>query len=168
MKKMTLIVLFLLVGAGIFFIPVQSGFLVTINENETVLYIPGKTKEMTVGWRHSVELTPWEETYRVIEKGNMSLKSTVYMSYGAGTPDTEGIVELLPNGSMRVTGIERIIPNYSLMYIPISHYYLKVNNEKYMLSDFVPDYENVKIYYKNLRLYHWVYLKLIKWRVVIR
>ena len=47
------------------------------------------------------------------------------MSYGAGTPDTEGIVELLPNGFMRVTGIERIIPNYSLMYIPISHYYLK-------------------------------------------
>ena len=33
-------------------------------------------------------------------------------------------------------------------------------NEKYMLSDFVPDYENVEIHYKTLRLYKWVYLRL--------
>ncbi|MCZ2257388.1 DUF1850 domain-containing protein [Sporosarcina sp. G11-34] len=159
MKKFIIIMLFLLVGTGTFIIPVQSGFLLTINEKETVLFVPNKTKEMTVGWRHSVELTPWEETYQVIEKGNLSLESTIYMSYGAGTPDTEGVVELLPNGFMRVTGIERIIPSYSLMYIPISQYYVKINNKKYILSDFVPEYENVKIHYKVLRLHDWIYLK---------
>jgi hypothetical protein len=160
MKKITLIVLFLLVGTGIFFFPVQSGFLVTIGDRETVLYVSSTTKEVTVGWRHSVELTPWEETFRVEENGELSLESTTYMSYGAGTPDTEGIVELLPNGFMRVTGIERIIPRYSLMYIPISHYYVKINEEKYMLSDFVPAYENVEIHYKTLRLYDWIQLKI--------
>lgn len=160
MKKLKIIALFLLVGTGIFFIPVQSGFSLTINDNETVLFVPGKAKVMTVGWRHSVELTPWEETYRAIEGGNLSLESTIYMSYGAGTPDTEGKVELLPSGLMHVTGIERIVPNYSLLYIPISHYYVKINEERYMLEDYVPAYESVKISYKTLQLYDWIRLKL--------
>ena len=122
---------------------------------------------MTVGWQHSVELTPWEETYRVMKKETCPLNLPIYMSYGAGTPDMEGIVELLPNGSMRVTEIERIIPIIRLCIFQISQYYLKHNEEKYMLSDFVPDYENVKIHYKALRLYEWIYLKLKRVRVVL-
>lgn len=160
MKKSILIILFILVGTGTLFVPIQSGFLLIMGDGEETLYVSSKTKEVTIGWSHSVELTPWEETYLVVEKGNLSLDSTVFMSYGAGTPDTEGIVELLPNGFMHVTGIERIIPNYSLMYVPISDYYIKINEEKIMLGDFVPAYENVEIYYKKLRLFEWIRLKI--------
>ena len=82
------------------------------------------------------------------------------MAYGAGTPDTEGKVELLPSGLIRVTGIERIVPSYSLMYIPISNYYVKINEEQYILGDFFPAYENVEISYNSLHLYDWIRLKL--------
>ena len=36
-------------------------------------FFSDKTKKMIVGWRHSVELTPWEETYQVIDNGNFLL-----------------------------------------------------------------------------------------------
>jgi len=160
MKKSILIIFFsFLAGTVILLVPVQSGFLLIMGEEET-LYVSSTTEEITIGWSHSVELTSWEETYLVVEKGNLSLDSTVFKSYGAGTPDTEGIIELLPNGFIRVTGIERVIPNYSLMYVPISDYYVKINEEKIMLGDFVPAYENVEIHYKKLLLYEWIRLKI--------
>ena len=91
-------------------IPVQSGFLLEDGNGKTLRFYPNNTKEIIVGWRHSVELTPWEEAYRVIENEKLSLKSTTYKAYGAGTPDIEGKVELLENGSIHVTEIKRIMP----------------------------------------------------------
>src|SRR5699024_11151534 len=79
------------------------------------------------------------ETYYVDKRGNLSLQSTIYQAYGAGTPDVEGIVDVLYNGFVRVTGIERVIPYYSLYYVPHSHYYIELNNNTYSLSEYVSD-----------------------------
>jgi hypothetical protein len=143
-------------------IPVQSGFLLTDGTGESLRFYPNETKEIIVGWRHSVELTPWEEVYHVVENKKLSLKSTTYKAYGAGTPDIEGKVELLENGYIYVTEIKRVMPFYSLFYIPESNYYIKINEKKYLLSDFAPDYKNVQIHYKSIQGYEWIYLKLIK------
>lgn len=159
MKKIIVLVVLLLIGPGILFIPVQSGFYITENEEHWLYFLPDKEEKITIGWRHSVELTPWEENYRVIENGNLTLDSTIYKAYGAGTPDVEGKAEILSNGYIKVTGIERIIPEYSLFYIPISGYYIKHNEEKFELKGLVSDYERIQIKYGKLQLYKWVYLK---------
>ena len=157
-KNNTLHVCFALVVTGILFIPVQSGFLLTDGNGKPFYFIRDDTKQIIVGWRHSVELTPWKETYLVMDNGKFSLESTTYKSYGAGTPQSEGTTELLSDGTIQVTGVERILPYYSLFYIPISQYYVEVNGENYQLSDFVPDYQIVQIHYGSLLMYELINL----------
>lgn len=159
MKKRIILVLLLLIGLGMLFIPVQSGFFITENDEKLLYFIPDKVEKITIGWQHSVELTPWEENYNVLENGMLSLESSVYKAYGAGTPDVEGEAELLSNGYVKVTGIERVISEYSLFYVPISGYYIKHNKNTYELKGLVSDFESVQIKYGNLHLYKWVYFK---------
>lgn len=147
------------------FIPVQSGFLITERDGNLIYFISSKTDDITIGWLHSVELAPWEENFRVMKNGGLTLESTIYQAYGAGTPDTEGIVEILPSGYLQVTGIEREIPYYSLFYVPNSNYYIRHNEKEHLLKDFVSNYENVHIRYGNIKIYEWIFLEFHKRRV---
>lgn len=165
MRKIILILLLLLIGTGIMFIPAQSGFLIRTLHGNPIYFIPGETKDITIGWTHSVELTPWEENYRVMGNGELSLESTIYQAYGAGTPDIEGKVEILPNGYIQVTEIKREIPYYSLFYVANSGYFISHNETQYLLKDFVPDYESIHIRYEYLKVYEWIYLEFHKRRV---
>ncbi|WP_339227013.1 DUF1850 domain-containing protein [Oceanobacillus sp. FSL K6-2867] len=166
MKKISLILTILLVGVWIGMTPLQSGILLTDGEDNPLFFLPWDSEKVTIGWRHSVELTPWKETYRIADNGYLVFESTLYQSYGAGTPDTEGKVEFLPNGFIQVTEINRVIPYYSLFYVPISNYYLKDNEKRYSLSDFIPDDTNVQIHYEQIQVYKWLLLKIHKevWR----
>lgn len=159
-KKVIVSCIFIVIVTGVLVIPVQSGFLVTNTEGEPFRFFPWDTDQLTIGWRHSVELTPWQETYRVLDNDELSFESSTYQSYGAGTPDTEGDVEFLSNGFIRVTGIERTMPYFSLYYVPISNYYLENDSEKYPMSEFVPDDTKVQIHYKKLLVYQWLWLKI--------
>lgn len=162
LKKIILISVLLLLGAGIFVIPVQSGILLTNEKKDHIHFIPFDGNTLSIGWTHSVELTPWKETYDIHPDGSLSFSSTLYQSYGAGTPDTDGTVELLADGFIQVTGIERTIPYYSLYYIPISEYYLELDSKKYELSRLVPDYTNVQIHDKTFKLYEWLWWHVIE------
>ncbi|NYF23798.1 DUF1850 domain-containing protein [Sporosarcina sp. JAI121] len=161
MKKLVVSILLVLIATGILFIPVQSGFLLTDVDGKPFYFISDKTKRIIIGWRHSVELTPWEETYQVLDNGLFSLESTTYKSYGAGTPDTEGTAEMRSDGFIHVTGIKRVIPYYSLLYSPISHYTIELSGKKYPLSIFVPDYQIVQFHYETLPIYKWISIKFI-------
>ncbi|UJL45551.1 DUF1850 domain-containing protein [Virgibacillus sp. NKC19-16] len=160
LKKAILIFTILLIGIGVMVMPIQSGILLTDREGEPFYFLPWDSDEITIGWRHSVELTPWKETYRITDEGSLSFKSTLYQSYGAGTPDVEGEVDFLENGFIQVTDIERKIAYYSLYYVSISQYYLEENEKKYPLSQYVPENTNVQIHYEQLQTYEWLGLKL--------
>ncbi|WP_053071953.1 DUF1850 domain-containing protein [Ornithinibacillus contaminans] len=160
LRKILIALAIVLIASGIFVIPVQSGFLLTNMDGKTYHIFPWKSNTLTVGWRHSVELTPWEETYQIKKDGTLSFLSTTYKSYGAGTPDTEGKVTFLTDGYIQVTGIERDIPYYSLFYVPISQYTLEDGTTKYPLKNYVPDYETVQIRYGDITVYSWLKMKL--------
>lgn len=155
MKKIILAVLLFIVVVGALLSPVETGFDVSDGEGKRLLFIPGKD-EVTVGWRHSVEKTPWRETYRVGDGGVLKLAYTEYKMYGAGTPDREGKAELKSDGTIRVTEIERTIPYYSLFYVPISQYFIEVGETDYPLEQFVPAYEEVHVSFARVRLYEWL------------
>jgi len=156
MRKRWLIFLLLIIGIGAYIVPVQSGFVLTDQVGKRDYFFPDDSRQITIGWRHSVEQTPRKETYYVDKRGNLSLQSTIYQAYGAGTPDVEGIVDVLYNGFVRVTGIERVIPYYSLYYVPHSHYYIELNNNTYSLSEYVSDDTTVEIHYTNRSIVEWM------------
>lgn len=161
MRKRIIGLTIFLIAAGIFLIPVQSGFLLTNLEGKTYHFFPWEGDTLAVGWRHSVELTPWKEIYFINDDHSLSFKSTAYQSYGAGTPDTEGKVEFLPNGFIRVTEISREIPFYSLYYVPISQYYIEDGTTKYPLKKYVPDFEHIQIHYETVNIFEWVAMNYI-------
>ncbi len=156
MKKIILVLFLLVIIIGGLFLPIQSGFILEDMNGKTLRFFPTSEKALTIGWYHSVELTPWKEIYRVTDDHTLSLESTVYKAYGAGTPDTEGDVELLSDGFIRITGIDREIPYYSLLYTPESRYYIEFNHETHELKDYVSDYTNVNVVYQSLTLYEWL------------
>ena len=160
-KKIIIAAVLFLIATGIFLVPVQSGILLTNLEGKAYHFFDWKGNTVTVGWRHSVELTPWKETYEILENNTLTFESTTYQSYGAGTPDTDGKVEILEDGFIRVTGIIREIPFYSLYYVPISQYTLEDGTTKYPLKNYVPDYSHVQIHYMDLTIFEWLKIKLL-------
>ncbi|WP_164215842.1 DUF1850 domain-containing protein [Virgibacillus sp. YIM 98842] len=159
-KKAVLTFGLLLIGIGALLMPVQSGLLLTNEKGEPFYFLPWNSDTVTIGWRHSVELTPWEETYRITGEGELSFESTLFQSYGAGTPDVEGKVDFLEDGFIQVTQINRKIPYYSLYYVPVSQYYLEDHENKYRLANYIPDHSDVQIHYEQLQAYEWLRLKL--------
>ena len=156
-KRVALVVILILIV--LYIIPIQSGIELADGDGKHIHFFPWDADRVKIGWRHSVELTPWEETYDVTEDRWLSLSSTLYQAYGAGTPDTEGDVEFLSDGYIRVTGIDRVMPALSLFYVPISKYYLKDKNTKYRLEEYVPPYTDISISYRSINVYEWVYFK---------
>lgn len=112
-----------------------------------------KSDELKIGWKHSVELTPWEEVYHITAKNKLAFVETKFQSYGAGTPDTDGEVEFLEDGFIRVTGIQREIPTFSLYYVPFSEYYIKNDQTTHYLEDYVNDYSSVEIKPQKVSLF---------------
>lgn len=160
-KKLIYFIIILLIVTGIFLVPVQSGILLTNLEGKPYHFIPWEGRTLTIGWRHSVELTPWQETYTINDDHSLSLSETIYQSYGAGTPDTDGKVEFLADGYVRVTGIKREIPFYSLYYVPISYYSIADGTTSYPLKNFVPDYHHIQIHYESITLFDWIRISFI-------
>ncbi|MFS0674004.1 DUF1850 domain-containing protein [Ornithinibacillus sp. 179-J 7C1 HS] len=160
-RKVIYLVIILLIVTGIFMVPVQSGVLLTDLEGKPYHFFQWEGNTITIGWRHSVELTPWQETYTINRDHSLSFFETLYQSYGAGTPDTEGEVEFLSNGYVRVTDIKRNILFYSLYYVPISNYFIADGTTSYPLKNYVPDYNHVQISYKSFTIFQWLRMKII-------
>jgi hypothetical protein len=136
------------------FMPTQGGFNIsTVKDSETLQLIKSKSNEVTVGWRHSVELQPWQETYKVNKEGHLELVETRFKAYGAGVPDVDGHIERVENGQLVVKGINRTIDQYSLFYSPNSNYYVEIDGEKHHLKDFVPSDTAVNISYEKISIY---------------
>jgi hypothetical protein len=134
--------------------PTQEGFKIsTVKNSEPLEFIKSKSDEVTVGWRHSVELQPWQETYRINKEGDLELVETRFKAYGAGVPDVDGYVERVENGVLVVKGINRTIDQYSLFYSPNSNYYVEIDGEKHHLIDFVPLDTAVNISYEKISIY---------------
>ena len=67
--------------------------------------------EFTISWIHSVEKTPWRETYQIADNGELLLIETAFQSFGAGVPHQKGNM-MIENGEVIVTGIEDRVPAF--------------------------------------------------------
>jgi hypothetical protein len=156
-------IVFVFLAMALFMLPVYSGFSVTTSrENERLAFFSTNEPIVTVGWRHSVELEPWMETYQVTEEGTLIFLETRFKAYGAGVPSIDGKVVANENGFIVIQGIEREIDHYSLFYTPESNYYLLIDGQAYPLSDFIPADTGIYISYNKLTFSQWLYYELEK------
>jgi hypothetical protein len=160
MSKNIIVFLFLIVILLV--IPIKDGFCVEdYKEKQIFFFISTKQRQIVIGWRHSVELQPWMETYKVVEDGKLLLLETNIKAYGAGVPDSEGKVKRLKNEFLTIRGIHRKLDRYILFHSDHSRYFLKVGEQKYLLKRYVPFDESVSIYYKKISFGYYLYLLII-------
>ena len=101
--------------------------------------------EFTMRWMHSVELEPWEEVFRIDEKGEIMLDRTRFKAFGAGVPSKAGNKAVIKDGYVVYSGINRKIPEitYGISNFAKHTFYFK--NKEYKLYDMVENDSPIKI-----------------------
>lgn len=82
-----------------------------------------KDNTFTVRWIHSVELTPWEEIFKV-SNGKIYLEETRFQSFGAGVPDAIGKSTKTENGYVIFSEIHKEMPSLIYGVSPIAKHEL--------------------------------------------
>ncbi|MCM3079728.1 DUF1850 domain-containing protein [Brevibacillus invocatus] len=94
-----------------------------------------------IEWIHSVERTPWRETYRVVGFSGMELAETSFRSFGAGVPanfqDQQGVQVSVRDGWITVSGLQEK-RDQVLYLITRDDYLLQVGEQTWRLSDLLP------------------------------
>lgn len=147
MKKTLIIIFIIIVLVAPFFININLLTLEHYQTGNTILFFtidPGD--EFTMRWIHSVELTPWEEIFRIDENYNIVLDRTRFQNFGAGVPDAIGSEVYIKDGYLTYGGISQIMP---LLPYGISNFAKHVfifNDIEYNLYEMVPDGDRVNIF----------------------
>ena len=105
-KKVLLFIAFVSILLFLLLIPKPYLILQDFYTKEVYYQIPiDKSDKFTVEWIHSVELTPWRETYVGRYPKGIELIETSFQSYGVGVPANTGQKTQIMDGWIVVTGI---------------------------------------------------------------
>ncbi len=159
MKKRTARILLLIVGL-ILIGPHPFLFLQDFHRQETIGVVPlNITDSFSVEWVHSVELTPWRETYQVDWIKGMELAETSFRSFGAGVPtDFSGDQLSVRDGWITVSGIHE--QRDSVLYLVTrDDYKLLVGTQVWKLSDVLPLGTSLEL---SVKWFPWWYRYLYK------
>ncbi len=152
MKKYILIVLALLITALIF-MPINCLVLQHYQSEEILFLFNVKPDdEFTVKWIHSVELTPWEEIFRIDDNNEIILDRTRFQQFGAGVPDSAGTKTEYKDGYIIFSGINQKI---DLLPYGISSYAKHTfiyKDQEYELYKLVKDGDRINFYTAKISL----------------
>lgn len=81
----------ILIPLSLLTLPIIEGLIIESDEAPPFrCFLP--SQHFTLRWIHSVEHTPWEESYRV-EGGKLRLYQSQFKNYGAGTPEQGQLIK---------------------------------------------------------------------------
>ena len=98
------------------------------------------TDRFQVEWVHSVELTPWRETYQVNAFSGMELAETSFRSYGAGVPahfSEQAVRVSVEDGWITVSGLHQQRDKV-LYLVTRDDYSLQVREQRWNLASLIP------------------------------
>lgn len=108
-------------------------------------FLPDKT--FTLGYIHSVELTPAEELFRVGQDNTLMLYETIYESYGVGLPFLKEEGELDIKDGKFILKTQRPMDSIKLRVSPIPKHWLSIGDERFELIQLIEKPEDlVEIY----------------------
>lgn len=125
------------------------------HQQEMIGIVPVRMQdEFQVEWIHSVELTPWRETYKVTGFSGMELAETSFRSFGAGVPaDFQGANVSVQEGWITVSDLHEQRDKV-LYLITRDDYSLSLEMQKWKLSDVLPLGTSLEL---SVRWYPWWY-----------
>ena len=115
--------------------------------------------EFMVKWIHSVELTPWEEIFRIDNENNIILDRTRFQQFGAGVPDFAGKTVEIKDGYITYGEINQKIPLLPYGISNFAKHTLVFKNIEYPLYKLVPDGDRINIYTEKISLLKYLYIK---------
>jgi hypothetical protein len=115
--------------------------------------------EFIVKWIHSVELTPWEEIFRIDSNNNIILDRTRFQQFGAGVPDFAGKTVEIKDGYITYGEINQKIPLLPYGISNFAKHTLVFNDVEYPLYELVPDGDRINIYTEKISLLKYIYIK---------
>ncbi|MDO5494516.1 MAG: DUF1850 domain-containing protein [bacterium] len=117
--------------------------------SETVYYSTPATdgQRITLSWIHSIELTPWTETYEVRD-GELVLREITLESYGAGTPSNEGVTRI-EDGVIHVTELDRAVGAIRWVHSHDVDYEIEVDGEVVVETQMIPHRSYAEIVIEN-------------------
>ncbi len=159
MKKYILAILILLI-LTITLIPIDCLILEHYQSDEILLLFKVKPgDEFLVKWIHSVELTPWEEIFRVDEDYEMILDRTRFQQFGAGVPDYAGTKTEIKDGYIIFSGINQKIDLLPYGISEFAQHTFIYKDVTYELYKMVKDGDRINFYTDQMSLFQFIRIK---------
>ena len=101
-------------------------------------YLLPENTEFSVEFTHSVNKSPVRDNYEVRRNRDIYVTETWYYAFGAGVQSELNPGETLEygdDGSMRVTGINKLVPNLIYALGESSDHVLRVNDKEILLYE---------------------------------
>lgn len=138
MKKLV-VRIFLLIAGLMVVGPRPFLTLADFNSQKMIGFIPVSVADtFSIEWVHSVELTPWRETYRIGWFDGMELYETSFRSFGAGVPSAfEGAKLDIVNGWIVASNLHQQRDRV-LYLISREDYKLSIGAQTWKLPDLMP------------------------------
>ena len=145
-------------------------FLFATIRNEKVLVIedidnPKKVSlileddSFSLGYIHSVLLTPAVEYFTVEEDNSLMLYKTIYESFGVGLPFSKEDGEFEIDGDKFILKVERKFPDLNMRISHIQQHWLEIEGSRYEMLDLIAEPEDlIKLYAED----RWVFSFLTK------
>ncbi|MFO7887661.1 MAG: DUF1850 domain-containing protein [Eubacteriales bacterium] len=160
MKKYIFIVLILVFLSFVTRIPVLT--LEHFQKDSVIMtFKVDEDDEFIVKWIHSVELTPWEEIFRIDSENKIILDRTRFQQFGAGVPDFAGKTVEIKDGYITYGEINQEIPLLPYGISDFAKHTFVFKNKEYELYKLVPDGDRINIYTERLNLIEYLYRKII-------
>ena len=142
MKRTIIIaVIFLAVIFVLFFLPLFTVLSISNRKNpsEKIYFTDGK--EFVISYTHSVNKGRVHDFYQIEKNGNLTVKKTVFVSYGAGIPEpeeTKGAVFEWTNDGYQISGLNRSVPQLLMAVGVIAEHSISFDNlqNELFLKDF--------------------------------
>ncbi|WP_190238695.1 DUF1850 domain-containing protein [Salipaludibacillus neizhouensis] len=100
--------------------------------------------EITLSWIHSVEKTPWHETYQVQDDHRLLLKRTSFQSYGAGVDHQKGEIKI-ENGFIIYENINEYFDELSWIHSHRTKHEITMDDETILSVTDLPHHEPIKL-----------------------
>lgn len=154
MKKPLTILLIAAILLTPLFIKVNILTLEHYQTGSTILFFTVEPEdEFTIRWTHSVELTPWEEIFRIDDEYNMILDRTRFQNFGAGVPDAIGTETYIKDGYLTYGGIDQLITLLPYGISDFAEHTFIFKDRDYKLYEMVPDGDRINIYTEKITGY---------------
>ncbi len=160
MKKYIFIVLILILLSFLINIPVLT--LEHFQKDSIIMtFKVDENDEFIVKWIHSVELTPWEEIFRIDSENNIILDRTRFQQFGAGVPDFAGKTVEVKDGYITYGEINQKMPLLPYGISDFAKHTFVFKSKEYELYKLVEDGDRINFYTERISLIQYLYRKII-------